>query len=108
MAGVFILILYPAVLLGSIMVIVGLELSGGAALAMLGFVLTVGAVFISLVRAMRRQQPSLDGGDLRAAEDHYEPIDAEDAIPLEIDDERVRRDDLERWSNDGAPAQPRL
>jgi hypothetical protein len=87
------------------MVIVGLELSGGAALAMLGFVLTVGAVFISLVRAMRRQQPSLDGGDLRAAEDHYDP---EEAIPLEIDDERVRRDDLERWSNDGAPAQPRL
>ena len=111
MPGVFVLIMFPTFLLGAVVISLGLDVSGGAAIAMGLFVTFLGVAFVSLAMAMRRQHPSQDGGDRRLSEDRFPPIDDDDpevvALPGEIhevESGRVRA--LARWSDDGAPHSP--
>jgi len=111
MPGAFVLIMFPTFLLGAVIISLGLDVSGGAAIAMGLFVAFLGVAFVSLAMAMRRQHPSQDGGNRRLAEDRFPPPDHDDlevdAVPEMIHEEdsgRVRA--LARWSDDGAPRSP--
>ncbi len=110
MPGVFILVTFPTMLLGAVLVIMGLELTGVAAVSMVLLVILVGVVFVSLAMSMRRQHPSRDGGDRTVSEDRSAPVEAEpdrEAIPEEIEDvDTARYGDLTRWTDDGGPRSP--
>jgi hypothetical protein len=108
MPGAFVIFLFPTFLLGSILVSLGLDVSGGAAIAMVLFVTFVGVAFVSLALSMRRQHPSHDAGDQRLLEDRFPPLDDDvldlHAVPVEIHEQDTGRfRDLERWADDGAP-----
>ena len=111
MPGAFVLIMFPTFLLGAVLISLGLDLSGGAAIAMTLCVAFVGVAFVSLALSMRRQHPSHGGGDSRLSVDPVPPLDDDvvdfDAVPEEIHEEETGRlRDLERWSDDGAPRSP--
>ena len=111
MPGAFVLIMFPTFLLGAVLISLGLDLSGGAAIAMALFVAFVGVAFVSLALSMRRQHPSHGGGDSRLSEHGLLPLDDEDvylgAVPEHIRDlDTGNPRDLERWSDDGAPGSP--
>lgn len=106
MPGVFILITFPALLLATVFVILSFGVTGGAAIAMTLLALLVAVVFVSLVVTMLHQHPSQDGGDPRASEDRFTPLEDPlegEAIPQLVvdDDDGVRRRSFDRWNDDG-------
>lgn len=110
MPGVFVLVMFPSMLLGAVLVSLGLDLSGGAAVSMALLVMLVGVVFVSLAMAMRRQHPSHQGGDRRLSQDDFARLrDAleRQAVPEEISDQETGRfGDLDRWRDDGGYRSP--
>lgn len=111
MPVVFIVVTFPAILLASILSIMGLELSGAAAVSMVLLVMVLGVVFVSLAMTMRRQHPSQDGGDRRVSEDRFAPLENDldrQAVPVEVHDEiTTPYGAIGRWTDDGAPADAR-
>jgi hypothetical protein len=114
MPGVFILVTFPTLLLGAILIIQSLALSGAAAVSVVLLIALVGVVFVSLVVTMLHQHPSQDGGDRRQSEDRMSRVEDSlelDAIPAVIvDADDVRADQVDRWDDDGGwhrPADPR-
>ena len=113
MPVVFIVVAFPIILLAAVFSIMGLELSGAAAVSIVLLVMVLGVVFVSLAMTMRRQHPSQDGGDRRLSEDRFAPVEIDldldrQAVPLEVMDEITRPyGAIARWTDDGAPADAR-
>ena len=110
MPGVFILVTFLTVLLGTVLVTLALDASGGAALAMLFLIALVGVVFVALAVSMGRQHPSHYGGDRHASENSFVRLDRDlehTAVPeMIVDEDSLRYRELDRWSDDGAPRAP--
>ena len=108
MPVVFIVVTFPVILLASVLSIMGLDLSGAAAVSMVLLVVVLGVIFVSLAMTMRRQHPSQDGGDRRLSEDRFAPLENDldrQAVPLEVFDEiTTPYGAIARWTDDGAPA----
>lgn len=111
MPGVFVLVMFPTLLLGALLVILSLGLTGAAAVSMVLLLALLGVVFVSLAVAMLRQHPSHDGGDRRRSEDGFAAVEKsldDEAVPEEIgdDDDDVRDGRLDRWDDDGGWRSP--
>ena len=111
MPVVFIVVTFPVILLASIFSIMGLELSGAAAVSMVLLVMVLGVVFVSLAMTMYRQHPSQAGGDRRVSEDRFAPLENDldrQAVPVEVHDEiTTPYGAIARWTDDGAPGDAR-
>lgn len=108
-----ILMIMPAALLGTVMVLMMPGHDGATSMAMGVGVVLVGILFIAIVVAMRGQHPSQAGGDSHLPQDRSSlDTGAEDALEDAVTPttwlsaaERKDNDipDLGRWTDDGAP-----
>lgn len=118
-----ILMIIPAALFGTVMVMMGTSIGGLPEIAVGVAVVLVVVVLLGTIRAMQLEHPSQADGDPNLPQDRSPPLDAEDADDVDDEEELDFDDmvtpttwmdganqridpaepDLGAWSDDGAP-----
>jgi hypothetical protein len=103
MAGALILTILPVILILTVLFLVSGQLDPVAAVGLAALLGLVAVVFVGVLRAARRQQPSRAHGGPNRSEDHSE--EEEEALG-EARDVRRMEDAIGRWDDEGGSARP--